>query len=294
MGIPDEDLVHPEHVPPSHRCLICQEVLLDPKECGCEVAFCAACIGDWLQRGKNECPNCRQYLSHETLKRAHRSVVAAINNLETRCRQPGCGWTGQLDARANHECQPKKIAELTARAAALEAQLGGKNERITELTERVDRKRKRVDELSGKLKESEEECTSAAEALAAIGSLVQQIQEVCHSKGLAARQSLGQSSSSSGESRSAAQAEPAPPSGKLEVFRRCPHCQEAMREVRVVEGTSQLHCDECLRPQRRTKTLCCLANHYDVCRTCMGQWAKGVREAGREPQLNIDLFADPH
>jgi len=89
---------------------------LDPMECKCETVFCSKCIGTWL-RNNPHCPSCREPLRQEQLKRAHRSVRAYLDALLVRCQQPGCGWTGALDARAGHECLRGRVAQLEADVA---------------------------------------------------------------------------------------------------------------------------------------------------------------------------------
>ena len=68
-------------------CIICQEVLDDPKRIDCGHTFCNMCIGQWLSKS-NCCPMCRQKVSKEGMSK---DLIAfnIINDLEVICSNNG-------------------------------------------------------------------------------------------------------------------------------------------------------------------------------------------------------------
>mmetsp|Transcript_24779 Transcript_24779/g.45441 ORF Transcript_24779/g.45441 Transcript_24779/m.45441 type:complete len:314 (+) Transcript_24779:65-1006(+) len=142
MGIPDSELVRPASTLEILKCMICSEVLLDPRECGeCQVAFCLECISEWTWRHPS-CPHCMTCIhSLNDLEPLHRNTRTELDKLEVKCLRYGCRWTGRLDSRAGHECTPDMIISLTQqlaqrdeRIAALEAQLAEQAALIQDLT----------------------------------------------------------------------------------------------------------------------------------------------------------------
>mmetsp|Transcript_37735 Transcript_37735/g.87172 ORF Transcript_37735/g.87172 Transcript_37735/m.87172 type:complete len:213 (+) Transcript_37735:50-688(+) len=129
MGIPAQELVHPESVPSVLECVICTEVLLDAVECPhCQVAACRECITPWLS-SKGTCPQCRQKTAQ--FSPAHRIVRAQLGALLVRCTQENCTWTGTLESREGHEC--KTALESTAEVVEmLKARLAEKDAKIAE------------------------------------------------------------------------------------------------------------------------------------------------------------------
>ena len=50
------------------ECLVCYESLRDPLRTPCNHVYCAACIRDWLSRGRSVCPYCKQNVAVDDLQ----------------------------------------------------------------------------------------------------------------------------------------------------------------------------------------------------------------------------------
>ncbi|CAD8123432.1 unnamed protein product [Paramecium sonneborni] len=98
-------IVDPTSINQNLFCLICQELVVDPKECSqCQNLFCSECITSWLQRGKT-CPyNCSNQMQ---LKNPHRIVREAISQIQIRCQNQGCDEKMLLQNLDSHllQCQ---------------------------------------------------------------------------------------------------------------------------------------------------------------------------------------------
>jgi len=71
---PEQAVSYP--FPVNFSCVICLNVVWDPKECGeCNQLFCSKCIDDWLSTPKG-CPNCRSK-GNERCK-ANRNVISVL------------------------------------------------------------------------------------------------------------------------------------------------------------------------------------------------------------------------
>ena len=68
-------------------CIICQEVLYEPKRIDCGHTFCDICITQWLSKS-TFCPMCRQKVSKEGMSK---DLIALniINDLEVTCSNDG-------------------------------------------------------------------------------------------------------------------------------------------------------------------------------------------------------------
>jgi hypothetical protein len=68
----------------SFDCVICSEVVRNPKECtGCGSLFCTPCINSWLSKRK-ECPN-RCNLNTEHIKPIGKALLRMYNELDVKC-----------------------------------------------------------------------------------------------------------------------------------------------------------------------------------------------------------------
>jgi len=133
MGIPDSELLNPEHVAESLRCPICSEVLLDPMECRqCLGTFCKLCVQSTC-RTKLECPHC--YETTQRLIPARRKIRTHLNQLQVRCQHEGCSWSGRLKSRSGHECE--LLPAVIANNGAALCKLASQSLRIAELERHV-------------------------------------------------------------------------------------------------------------------------------------------------------------
>jgi len=86
-------------------CPICSCVLELPLQLeGCEHAFCAACIRQWITRGSPTCPVDRQQVTPQQLQPVPRILKNLLSRLEIRCdnHSHGCESVLRLDALPNH------------------------------------------------------------------------------------------------------------------------------------------------------------------------------------------------
>ncbi len=68
------------------HCSICYNVLKEPRMCrNNEHIFCLACITRNLNENSETCPECNEYLSIDTLRRAPRVVNNYLSELEIKC-----------------------------------------------------------------------------------------------------------------------------------------------------------------------------------------------------------------
>lgn len=66
-------------------CIICSEVVIDPKQCGgCQKLFCTLCINNWISRSPDkECPHCRQTPFRD--EDINRFVMETLENIAFNC-----------------------------------------------------------------------------------------------------------------------------------------------------------------------------------------------------------------
>eukprot|EP00971_Amphidinium_carterae_P241854 4802168-Amphidinium_carterae.1 len=123
MGIPDSELSYPDSVSDILRCLICYEVLLEPRECrNCDVACCLTCVTRCMEISR-ACPHCKVDVAGiEELRPLNRNIRKELDKLKVKCPLQGCQWTGRLDLRASHDCVGD---ERDIRIRELEAELDG-------------------------------------------------------------------------------------------------------------------------------------------------------------------------
>ena len=86
---PDDFLIEVE---PYLLCIICENVLVEPKSCKAGHTFCDVCISKWLARNKT-CPMDREQLAKEDLATV-RIASAAISGLHVRCPNNDGGGSG--------------------------------------------------------------------------------------------------------------------------------------------------------------------------------------------------------
>ncbi|CAN0078428.1 unnamed protein product, partial [Heterosigma akashiwo] len=85
-------------------CIVCHNVMIDPRACNEGHQFCLVCITEWLGRSST-CP-ARCSLGglelHELTK--NRAVANLIDKLQIRCHQKreGCDWVGSVEDRRIH------------------------------------------------------------------------------------------------------------------------------------------------------------------------------------------------
>ncbi|CAD8094446.1 unnamed protein product [Paramecium primaurelia] len=96
-------IVDPTNIDQNLLCLICQELVIDPKECSqCQNLFCSDCITSWLQQ-KKKCPyNCSDEIQ---LKNPHRIVKNSISQIEVKCLNKGCDKQMQIQSLDSHLLQ---------------------------------------------------------------------------------------------------------------------------------------------------------------------------------------------
>lgn len=92
----------------SFDCVICSEVVKNPKECtGCGSLFCTPCINSWLSKRK-ECPN-RCNLNTEHIKPIGKALLRMYNELDIKCvHYDKCNKLLKLSDLEQHE----KICQL--------------------------------------------------------------------------------------------------------------------------------------------------------------------------------------
>ncbi|CAK61783.1 unnamed protein product (macronuclear) [Paramecium tetraurelia] len=93
-------IVNPNTIDQNLLCLICQELVVDPKECSqCQNLFCSECITQWLEKRKS-CPyNCSKEIE---LKNPHRIVKNQISQIEVKCVNKGCDLQMQIQNIDSH------------------------------------------------------------------------------------------------------------------------------------------------------------------------------------------------
>lgn len=82
----DESAVQKDEV----TCPVCLNIVKDPLYCSkCEKFMCNPCIEDWVKRGKNNCPHCRQVGSYNKIPRPSIKMIA---NIKFNCKniKKGC------------------------------------------------------------------------------------------------------------------------------------------------------------------------------------------------------------
>lgn len=136
--------------------MLCFEVLDNAVEgsCGCQKLFCRCCLSQALESDRrSRCPQCRETVRTEDIQIAHRAIRAQLETLTRRCPRPGCGWTGPLAARRDHECLPLKLEQALAANATLEKQLAEKDARILKLESHVAEVEQKATQQGGLLQE---------------------------------------------------------------------------------------------------------------------------------------------
>ncbi|CAM9214490.1 unnamed protein product, partial [Heterosigma akashiwo] len=83
-------------------CLICQNVLIDPRACNEGHQFCLVCITEWLGRSST-CP-ARCNSPHLQLREMtnNRAIANLIDGLSVRCQMERCNWVGSVAGRKKH------------------------------------------------------------------------------------------------------------------------------------------------------------------------------------------------
>ena len=87
------------------HCSICYNVLKEPRMCrNNEHIFCLACITRNLNENSETCPECNEYLSVDTLRRAPRVVNNYLSELEIKCdfASRGCPEYVRVEALKTH------------------------------------------------------------------------------------------------------------------------------------------------------------------------------------------------
>jgi len=133
MGIPEDEIVNKRDIRDIHTCIICQEVLLDPKECSdCQQPFCTKCIEESLRR-RTQCPHCQRPTHMARFSNLNRLVKAELDKVVVRCPR-GCGWTGPLERRPGHECGARRERQSTpAEITALRTEVAGLRLKVARL-----------------------------------------------------------------------------------------------------------------------------------------------------------------
>mmetsp|Transcript_54177 Transcript_54177/g.129019 ORF Transcript_54177/g.129019 Transcript_54177/m.129019 type:complete len:819 (-) Transcript_54177:175-2631(-) len=111
MGLPDEELLCPDAVSESLRCLLCRGLYVDPVFCwggSCQHTFCRSCIEAELLR-RRRCPVCREAIDRKDLQ-PNKGLQALVNEVIVRCGSDNCTWTGTYGTRPQHEqaCHPNR------------------------------------------------------------------------------------------------------------------------------------------------------------------------------------------
>lgn len=76
-------------------CLICSEVVWEPKECnydGCATIYCSRCIDGWFQNGKTRdknCPNCSK-ADEAQFRKLNRHLRARLEKFRFTCPEENC------------------------------------------------------------------------------------------------------------------------------------------------------------------------------------------------------------
>ena len=85
-------------------CSVCEEVFKDPVMGDCQHTFCRSCISQWIknQKAAANCPICRERLPKAHLLEKNQLANQLIGDLELRCSNRACQWTGKLDAIRAH------------------------------------------------------------------------------------------------------------------------------------------------------------------------------------------------
>ncbi|EGR29925.1 spry domain protein [Ichthyophthirius multifiliis] len=92
------------------ECLICSNIVRDPKECnGCGSLYCKCCIDDWLQK-KKECPKRCDMSLHQIIPVQSKALLRIYNNLDMKCPNNDCEKQIKLSDYAQHEiiCNSKQ------------------------------------------------------------------------------------------------------------------------------------------------------------------------------------------
>ena len=85
----------------SVECIICLEVLFQPKMVpGCGHSFCAACISR-IERDHKPCPLCNQEFSQAV---NNKGLERILNDFKVYCphQEKGCEWIGELGELPRH------------------------------------------------------------------------------------------------------------------------------------------------------------------------------------------------
>lgn len=69
-------------------CAVCLEEIDEAVECknSCGHSFCKACIDNWLDQGKSQCPLCRQDIKYLETKQANYRIIIKTNTQNTNQR----------------------------------------------------------------------------------------------------------------------------------------------------------------------------------------------------------------
>ena len=96
-----------DKVPNAFICLICHEVVRNPKECSiCESLYCSECLAQCLEQTSSLCPNrCEK----SEMTRPGRVIRSSLEDLLLRCKyaKNGCGKVdrlGRIDLHESDEC----------------------------------------------------------------------------------------------------------------------------------------------------------------------------------------------
>ncbi|CAK65711.1 unnamed protein product (macronuclear) [Paramecium tetraurelia] len=100
-------IVDPKSINLHLICVICQELVVDPKECsGCKILFCSICIFKQLEKNQS-CQNCCQNIR---LNDSHPIVRNLISEIQIKCINEGCSQQMQLSRLDSHlkQCEYEK------------------------------------------------------------------------------------------------------------------------------------------------------------------------------------------
>ena len=127
-------------IPAKLKCVITGEPPLEARVHGaCNALFDRAAIEQWVA-GKREptCPSCRAPAPLSAFAPVG-IVQSMLDELQVRCREPGCAWTGERGSLAEHTA---RFCELARSRAALEAKRRAMEQELVE-----ERRRKEEREL---------------------------------------------------------------------------------------------------------------------------------------------------
>ena len=165
---PDKDGIDKEDI---FKCSICEDVLQDPRQTPCEHSFCKECIEHWLDLGKRNCPIDREPVNLNSLRGESRKIKQLLDRLIIRCKhyRDGCRMMSKLEDMPHLHQHEKNNCQASQQNVIRQ---------MEDEFQRKDREyKKKLSELEGALKTSEDNSDSKDTRLTELNNLVQQMTE---------------------------------------------------------------------------------------------------------------------